>query len=423
VNDLSWFLAGLALGGIGAVALWRRRRPAARPTAAATAAAAAAATPPPVAAPGRRDRARQLANAAAAEVATLASGIEGGAHALIEAAANRSDVPRAAEGLLVAVRRLRSLHARLSAIGGQSVHADAVGTTDVARLIARLTNELQRTHVGLELHWQPPDHLPELAAPHDATFDALASACRALLRAEAGATRLSIAAESCYDAHHPQVRIECTLEWSGDGGASSADLLDDAQLAIDREAARVLTAAHGGEAVFQQSHGRLARVVLRWPVADAPATDAAALVQAPTPPAAAAADDRPQPHRYGGALLLESDPAVRAMLAAELKATGRAVFVCADAAAASTFLRATPDRFEVLIVDRDERLADRDLAAAVRAVAPALDLLSLDDPDAAIDAQWPQLRRVRKPFGVHELRRVLASLLAAGGVAFRDAGS
>jgi hypothetical protein len=111
------------------------------------------------------------------------------------------------------------------------------------------------------------------------------------------------------------------------------------------------------------------------------------------------------------------------MLAAELKATGRAVFVCADAAAASTFLRATPDRFEVLIVDRDERLADRDLAAAVRAVAPALDLLSLDDPDAAIDAQWPQLRRVRKPFGVHELRRVLASLLAAGGVAFRDAGS
>ena len=50
-------------------------------------------------------------------------------------------------------------------------------------------------------------------------------------------------------------------------------------------------------------------------------------------------------------------------------------------------------------------------------------LLSLDDPDAAIDAQWPQLRRVRKPFGVHELRRVLASLLAAGGVAFRNAGS
>lgn len=407
MNELPWFFAGLALGVVVAVASLRRRRPSARAVAAPAAATAAA---PPAAAPGRRDRARQLAQAAAAEVATLASGIEGGAHALIEAAADRSDVPRAAEGLLVAVRRLRSLHARLVAIGGQSVHADAVGTTDVPRLIARLTNELQRTHVGLELHWQPPDHLPEIAAPHDATFDALASACRALLRAEAGATRMSIAAEACYDAHHPQVRIECTLEWNGDGGgAASADLLDDAQLAIDREAARVLAAAHGGEATFTQLRGRSARVVLRWPVAPAAAAPLATAAAALAP-----TDDRPQPHRYGGALLLESDPAVRAMLAAELKATGRAVFVCADAAAASTFLRATPDRFEVLIVDRDERLADRDLAEALRAVAPALDLLSLDDPDAATDARWPQLRRVRKPFGVHELRRALASLLAAG---------
>lgn len=408
MNELPWFIAGLALGVLGAAARMRRRRPDAR--AAATAAAATGAPAPPAAAPGRRDRARQLAHAAAAEVATLASGIEGGAHALIEAAADRGDVPRAAEGLLVAVRRLRSLHARLVAIGGQSVHADAVGTTDVPRLVARLTNELQRTHVGLELHWQPPDHLPEIAAPHDATFDALASACRALLRAEAGATRMSIAAEACYDAHHPQVRIECTLEWNGDGGgAASADLLDDAQLAIDREAARVLAAAHGGEATFTQLRGRSARVVLRWPVAPAAAAPIAAAAAAPAP-----ADERPQPHRYGGALLLESDPAVRAMLAAELKATGRAVFVCADAAAATTFLRATPDRFEVLIVDRDERLADRDLAEALRAVAPPLDLLSLDDPDAATDARWPQLRRVRKPFGVHELRRALASLLAAG---------
>lgn len=411
MNELPWFIAGLALGVLGAASSLRRRRPAAR-----AGAAPAAATAPSAAAPGRRDRARQLAHAAAAEVATLASGIEGGAHALIEAAADRSDVPRAAEGLLVAVRRLRSLHARLVAIGGQSVHADAVGTTDVPRLVARLTNELQRTHVGLELHWQRPDHLPELAAPHDATFDALASACRALLRAEAGATRLSIAAEACYDAHHPQVRIECTLEWSGDGGgASSADLLDDAQLAIDREAARVLAAAHGGEATFTQLRGRSARVVLRWPAAPTAPAPVAAVAAAPAPAAPTApADDRLQPHRYGGALLLESDPAVRAMLAAELKATGRAVFVCADAAAATTFLRATPDRFEVLIVDRDERLADRDLAAALRAVAPALDLLSLDEPDAATDARWPQLRRVRKPFGVHELRRALASLLAAG---------
>lgn len=402
MNESSWFLAGLVFGAIGVAALRRRLRSAAK--------APAPAAPPPAV---RSDRGRQLAQAAAAEVATLASGIEGGAHVLIEAAADRGDVPRAAESLLVAVRRLRSLHARLAAIGGKSVHADTTGTTDVPRLVARLIHELQRTHVGLELHWQPPEHLPGIAAPHDATFDALASACRALLRAEAGATRLSIAAEAAYDNRHPEVHIECTLEWSGDGGASSADLLDDAHLAIDREAARVLAAAHSGEAVFQQLRGRSARAVLRWPAAAAAAPTAAAPAVA-EPAAAAPAEGRAPAHRYGGALLLESDPAVRAMLATELKATGRAVFVCADAAAASTFLRATPDRFEVLIVDRDERLADRDLAEALRSIAPALDLLSLDAPDAATDAQWPRLRRVRKPFGVHELRRALASLLAAG---------
>jgi DNA-binding response OmpR family regulator len=96
------------------------------------------------------------------------------------------------------------------------------------------------------------------------------------------------------------------------------------------------------------------------------------------------------------------------MLAAELKASGRAVFVCADATAAGAFLRATPDRFELLIVDRNDRLHDRDLAQAVRTLAPSLDVLALDEPDRAVDAAWPRLRRITKPFGVHELRRALA---------------
>lgn len=414
MNALPWFLAGLVLGAVAAAALARRRRAG---SAAATHGAQSqpASEPPPAAAPQRdRDRAQDLARAAAIEVATLASGIEGSAHALVEAAANRSDVPRAAEALFGAVRRLRSLHARLGAIGGHNVHADVAGTTDVELLITRLRNELQRAYVGLELQWQPPDHLPALAAPHDATFDALASACRALLRAEAGATRLTIAAETSYDVGRPEVRIECAVEWTGEGGAASTDLLADAQLAIDREAACVLAAAHGGAATFQQLRGRSARAIVRWPAATAPGIALPAGALPPAPAAGTAAAARPRTHRYGGALVLEADPGVRAMLAAELKATGRAVFVCADAAAATTFLRTTPDRFELLIVDRDERLADRDLAAALRSVAPGVELLSLDDHDAVTDAQWPRLRRVRKPFGVHELRRALASVLAAG---------
>ncbi|MFN9277235.1 MAG: hypothetical protein ACK6D2_16065 [Planctomycetota bacterium] len=426
MNALPWFLAGLALGSFAAAALLRRRRtvpstavppaptPAERTASPAPPAPAAPAPAAPAPAAPARDRTAALAHSAATELATLASGIEGSAYALVEAAANRRDVPLAAEALLGAVRRLRSLHARLGALGGLGARTNAVGTTDVLRLVARLTNELQRAHVGLELQWQPPDHLPAIAAPHEATFDALASACHALLRAEAGATRLALAAEACYDGLQPHVRIECTVEWTGEGGAATADLLDDATVAIDRDAARVLAAAHGGEATFQQLPGHAARVIVRWPAAAASAAEPAVVLPAVAPAVAPAGSDVRRRHRYGGALLLEADPGVRAMLAAELKAAGRAVFVCADAPAASTFLRATPERFEVLIVDRDERLADRELAAALRSVAPAVENVSLDAHASADLAPWPHMRRVRKPFGVHELRRALASLPAAG---------
>src|SRR5262249_57418216 len=64
----------------------------------------------------------------------------------------------------------------------------------------------------------------------------------------------------------------------------------------------------------------------------APATAAEpALAPAEPPVEVVAAEARR--HDYGGVLVLESDPTVRAMLASELKAWGRAVFACADGAA------------------------------------------------------------------------------------------
>ena len=398
--DLLSFLVGAALAAASAAVLLRVRRPSAAPP------LPADVTPPaaPVAPP---DRTQPFAGAVADDVATLASGIEGRAHALVEAAASRVGVPRAAEDLQAAVRRLRALHARLAALGGRPTPGATTGVTDVRLLGARLSVELQSTHVGLEFRWDPPEHLPNLQAPHEAVFDALVSACRALLHAEHGASRLTLAAEACYADAKPQLQLECTLEWNRDGGGGSGDLLADPRCALDREAAVALAAACGGSLSFQQLRGRSARAVARWP--------ALAVVAAPDRAAPAQATaGQPREHRYGGALVLETDPAVRAMLATELKATGRAVFVCADATAAAAFLRATPDRFELLIVDRNDRLADRELAATVRAVAPGLELFALDAPDLATDTSWPRLRRLRKPFGVHELRRALASLVTAG---------
>jgi DNA-binding response OmpR family regulator len=106
---------------------------------------------------------------------------------------------------------------------------------------------------------------------------------------------------------------------------------------------------------------------------------------------------------------------VRAMLASELKATGRAVFACADGASARTFLEATPDRFELLILDHAQRLEGGDaLAATIRAVAPGLKIFVLAAGRHAPNEQWARMHHIEKPFGLHELRAALASILAAG---------
>ena len=89
------------------------------------------------------------------------------------------------------------------------------------------------------------------------------------------------------------------------------------------------------------------------------------------------------------------------------------MFACADGASAHTFLRATPDRFELLIVDDAQHLEEHTpLATTIRASAPALKICLVTPSAAPGPSHWPELQTLKKPFGVHELRRMLASLLA-----------
>ena len=118
-------------------------------------------------------------------------------------------------------------------------------------------------------------------------------------------------------------------------------------------------------------------------------------------------------HKFGGALILESDPALRAVLASELKASGRAVFACADGASAHTFLEATPDRFELLIVDDANQLDEyTPLARTIRHRTPNLKICLLAQMPTMTPAAWPDLHCLPKPFDVNELRDTLASILA-----------
>lgn len=366
----------------------------------------------PLAAPlpvGQALDAVQLARSLADELATLVSGVEGRAHHLIEAAPDRRQLPAAAEALLGAVQRLRHLHGKLVAFGRN--RALEPGRTSLESALVAITDELQTLQLGIEVRRESAAHLPLLGVGPGVVHDTLRFVCAAMQRAERGATNLSISTELCFRDDEPVVQVELGLEWSHESPPNGHTPFADPAYTLDVEAAGHLIRGHGGELALSHLPGRSIRAVLRWPLAVRTAEADAAVAKATEPEL----EPAPAGHRYGGALLLEADAAVRDLLSRELKATGRAVFACADGAAARSFLLATPERFELLIVDHPERLEDdQALAATIRAVAPRLSILVLAPVSPPALLAWPDLRSVAKPFGVHELRRALASIPAAG---------
>lgn len=425
--ELLWLLLGAAatLGALRALARpaldpaeRQRGRPASTPPTPESIGTAAA-SPPSVAEPRTGGavtpavpsrESRQLVLSLADELANLVSGVEGKSHDLIEAAADVTRVPLAAEALVAATQRLRTLHRKLQAFGHLPPRPAPAARVTLPDVVARLREELQHLQLGLELRWDPPPHLADIAVAAETVHDALTFLCVAMLRTERGATRLSVISESCFAGSSPSLKLELVLEWSAEAPKHTAQLLADPAVALDLEACYHLITSHGGELSLQHLPGRSVRAEVRWPMAlpePAAHEDAPATASKPALP-------RPRSHLYGGALVLEADPAVRAMLARELKASGRAVFACADGASASSFLQATPDRFELLIVDDPHRLGAGDpLATTIQELAPALKIFALAPGQAALPG-WPHLHHLQKPFGVHELRAALASVLAAG---------
>ncbi len=353
--------------------------------------------------------ARTLALSLAEELATLVCGVEGRAHGLIECAPHRVMLPPAAEALLLAIQRLRTLHKKLLAFGRNSV-ADT-GTADLGQVVSSLTDELQHMQLGIEVRWDPPPTLPGIAAHPEVLREALLFLCSGLMRTERGATRLSIEAELCLAEELPVVQLELALEWVVERTGVRTELGTDLSFSIEHEAATNLIRGQGGAVTITHLPGRAARALVRLPAITALESTAA-------PDSHPDGEKGPaERHRYGGALVLEADPSIRAMLANELKATGRAVFACADGASARSFLAATPDRFELLIVDHPERLfGDDALGETIRSLAPGLKIcvLGTSTGERPLPGSWPHLHRIDKPFGVHELRQALASVLAFG---------
>jgi hypothetical protein len=435
VLELAWFLAGAAVTAIAFVAM----RAAARRRVRQALSARADATPasgqsrsgeqrspePAVEKPlvERRRRgdfrsnlsvdARRLALTLADELANQISGVEGRAHHLIVSGPSRSQLPVAAEGMQGAIKRLRTLHSKILTLAG--VRPAETGHTELDDAIEQLREGLQQLQLGLEVRWHPTAKLPAAAVEEQVVRDVLIFLGCALLRAERGATLLTIHCERCFADREPRVQIELMLEWVTSATQPRDDALQDTSFALDFEAAFQLVTQSSGDLQVAHLPGRSVRAVVRWPISTA-APVSLTLPEPAEPKSSPLTPPLTEPrHSFGGALILESDPAVRAMLSSELKATGRAVFACSDGAAARTFLLATPERFELLIVDAADRLTgDDDLRNTIRTTAPALKVVVLTPGPDAGPHRWPNARHLQKPFGVHDLRRALASLSPAG---------
>lgn len=359
---------------------------------------------------------RELSAWLSHRLATMVSGIEGGTFRLIEATPTMRGNSHELETLWLAIRRLRRFHDKLQAY--TRVPRADLGVTPVERLLASLREELAASDLGFQIACTLP---PEPTLPVRGEIEQLTSAltlvCAALRQLERHAMRLSIGLEACYEHAHPELHVELSLE--NDETVDAEHELPSAGFLVARTAAQNLLAAHGGGVSFDHEPGHAARALLRLPCH---VIDEAKLENGEEPidpPTASASHDPTLPpppirHRFGGVIVIESDAAVRSMLATELKAHGRSVFACPDGGAARALLQATPDRFEILVVDHDSRLAAGEaLAATVADHCPELRVFVLSEsPQDRWPAQFAErVTSIQKPFGVHELRRALGAAL------------
>lgn len=347
------------------------------------------------------------------ELANIVSGIEGGAFRLIEATPLPPTRSNAAEGLWLAIRRLRRFHDKVRAF--VTVPDRNEDTLSVESLLVSLRDELEASELGLQMAWNLPRTLPMLRGDDEALLGGLVFLSSALQQLALGALRLSIDVEVNFEGEEPFVQLALSLEWDEDPGRHPQPTPISAAFLLARAAAQNLLRSQGCSCSIDLVPSHLASAIVRVPAVYTQASPMQSMLRPQELPAVAEAPIQTvERARFGGVLILESDPTVRTMLASELKACGRSVFACADGAAARSLMQATPDRFEMLVVDQANRLAASDqLATTAAHLCPDLKLFVLSDRS---ESELPvelanRIHHITKPFGVRELRRALASIL------------
>lgn len=425
-------LLGFACGAAPALLLLRRRsaylgaEPAA-PTAPGTQpgeandADAAARTPAkkpgargtnPAAKPMLAADARAITSTVADQLSGMISALEGNAHRLIENATDPEQIPRSAERLWRTTRSIRHFQKKLQAYVTPPPRGN--DTTRAQELLETLRQQLEAMERSLQISFHLPGNLPSVHGDRVALQDALRFACIALTQLEQGATRLTVSAEPHLDQDQPGVRLELHLDWIEEHDISRSLPPNLNAFELESSAARNLFASQGGELTLLHRPGASARALVRLEGTELPSL-AIPAPEAPAPLQEQAAPEATRQHRFGGVIVLAADPDLRSMTVEELKARGRNVFSCADAAAVRTLLQATPERFELLVCDRESStMAAEQLATSALSLAPDLKVCILERQGAETPmpvALAGRVHRIGKPFGLRELRTALGRIL------------
>lgn len=371
-----------------------------------------------------------LAMGVSKDLATLASSVQGHALLLCESHAQllcerngtSGQVIEEAERLWESVHRLRLFAEKLQAFA--QVEEMKVRPARVTPVLRALVHEIE-DHAGgsLEVALHTAPSLPRALTDTRSLRQALLFLVESVLSLEPNAPTLTISAKTeLNEDMDAEVLIEIqaeTEELAESAGGPAPDIR------FSYGAARNLLEAQKAWVSLTHRPGLsvVASVSLKATTATRSAAEVAAsgagqpMLAGSLP--GSEVDEARQAHEFGGILILDRNPGIREMLTNELSRLGRHVIACDEGRAAESLYSATPERFELLILDQDARRLSGE-ALAARALAARQDvrvILLTSRPSYAPDAgsaSDPRCVRIPKPFGLMELRSVVGELLGPG---------
>ncbi len=371
------------------------------------------------------------------ELATMASAIEGHAQLLCESMGQPKLVARRSEHLWNGVRRLHNFSEKILSFA----HVDhlSVDRVNIRPFLGGIAQEFEDAGSALQIDLATSDFLPPAYANERALRNAVLFLVETLLHLETRARRLSLSAYAkVYDDQDTRVVLEICAEAEETGPSHEPS---KTQVQLGYIAARNLLEAQGARLSFDELEGLSVTCFVSLPAAevlsdddlplfrDLPEEDqvldmthGAAAAEHAAELLAAEAGEQPcvlprvtaSNHHFGGVLVLEDDPELREMIAYEIRGTGRKLISSVDGASARSLIEATPERFELAIVEHDARIeSGSEIARLLSERCPGIGIVLLTtQPGVGIRglAAGARLFEIAKPFGVMELREALHEL-------------